>query len=68
MYSNQPDLVSHHWQEESSLASVRAELHESIFKWHRNLKTRTEVQPCHLELRGHPDRDENVLGIKIGHW
>ena len=54
--------------EESSLASVRAELHESIFKWQRNLKTRTEVQPCHLELRGHPDRDENVFGIKIGHW
>ena len=54
--------------EESSLTSVRAELHESIFKWQRNLKTRTEVQTGHLELRGHPGRDENVFGIKIGHW
>ena len=46
--------------------SVRAEMHENLFRWLRKRRVRTELPTRELFKMG-PERDEQ-LGIKIGHW
>ncbi len=53
--------------DDPSCAEIRADLHETLFAWHRNLKSRTEAQADRLLTMG-PERDEADFGILIGHW
>lgn len=53
--------------EDPAYSGPRAELHETLFGWHRKLKSRTEVHTDDLPDRG-PERDESDFGILIGRW